>query len=150
MSFHQNLQAQYPSAVVSQCSKNNCRLDLTLLPSPQTILDCDGYKQHYGHGHVGRICDFLIFWSSSALGAAAVEMKARAWKASEVEQQLQAGAELINRLAGAQWVAEFQPVLVSEGARSRAEVNEFLNKRVAFRGRRFRIIRKRCGEKLEP
>jgi hypothetical protein len=146
MSFHQNLRDQYRRAVVSQCSSKDCKLDLTSLPSLQTILDCDLYSKNYQH--TGGICDFLIFWSHSGLRAAAVEMKGGAWKVSEVQEQLQAGAKLIETLAGAERVADFQPVLVSEGARP-AEFKRFLDKRVAFRGRPFHIILMRCGEKLE-
>jgi hypothetical protein len=72
----------YPAAVVSQCRRRNCELDLTALPAARTVLDGDLYTRHSGRG--GAMCDFLVFWSGQDLCAAAVEMKSTAWNAGKV------------------------------------------------------------------
>lgn len=148
VNFHNSLRARCPDAVVARCKKSNRELELTLLPNIRTVLDADTYAQKCNH--TGCICDFFVFWSGPGLQAAAVEMKGRAWKASEVQQQLQAGAQVINALAGTTSIPNFQPILVYESAKHSAQIKSLGGKKIRFRGKDFRIIRRRCGEKLDP
>lgn len=148
MNLHNSVRAQCPSAVVPRCKRADCELDLAALPTSRTVVDADVYARDCGHH--GTICDFLVFWSGPGLGAAAIEMKARAWDAGTVQRQLQAGAQLIDKLAGQARIERFQPVLVHEGAKRRAEITSLLNKKITLRGDAYRIVRRRCGQALEP
>lgn len=148
MSLHSSLQSRYPNAPVTSCQRGNCNLSLASLPGPLTVLDADKYAGNAGY--TGRRCDFFVFWSHPDVRAAAVEIKGRAWKPTEVADQLRAGAVEIDRITSAAGVKGFWPVLVHEGVRDPMQLKILNRERVRFRGKDYRILRRKCGQALDP
>jgi len=132
------------AAIQSVCKRGDCQLDLTGVSSEVIVADCDKLPDRDPQD---AICDFLLFVSSAPLQVVAVEIKSRSWKAREVAAQLQGGAEVADRVLGRHQVRDFCPLLLFEAAHTQ-QVKVFEMLRVLFRGKRNRILGRRCGARL--
>ena len=97
-------------------------------------------------------CDFLFVGPVSDSGQewmASIEMKSGGIRVSEVTRQLQAGADIANRLAPQGQRIPFQPIVVSgrihKDDRKDLRIN---SNKIVFRGKRAVIRRIRCGDNL--
>lgn len=77
-----------------------------------------------------------------------VEMKGRAWRPSEVVDQLQAAARQIDGIVNGTPVEKFRPVLVCQETKHPAQVKGL--RKVEFRGARYTILLRKCGQALDP
>lgn len=94
-------------------------------------------------------CDFVFFSDSGNL-VAALELKRGKIEARQLVRQLQAGADLADRLVPAGNPVRFIPVAAYGGKAHRNELAELAHPRsqIRFRGDRTRIELLRCGQTL--
>ena len=135
------------SCVVSRCRKYGCSVALPRTTDGRLIIDCD--KSGSPFGSLDAKCDYLLFEEAQNGTARAVpiELKSGRIRASEVIEQLQAGARAVENLIPA-GVAIHLQLLLAYGripAGERAALNRGV---VRFRGKDFRISRIRCGDPL--
>jgi hypothetical protein len=104
-----------------------------------------GTQYQTNHGFDGKLCDCLVFWSiDGADVVGAVELKAGGLSASSVIEQLQGGADVIDRVASRCRSLEFVPLVAHNGVKP-LEVREFRRQKVTFRGTSYLAALKRCG-----
>ena len=94
-------------------------------------------------------CDFIFFSDSGNL-VAALELKSGKVEAGQLVRQLQAGADLADRLVPAGCPVRFVPVAAYGGKAHRDELAELgrLRSQIRFRGNRARVELLRCGQPL--
>jgi len=136
---------QYEAGLVAVCQRGSCLLDCSGLDAV-TILDCDKVDELLNSGR--KRCDFLVWAGGDLAAGAAVEMKSASWKAEDVQGQLQAGADLLDKLAGQFEVRSFLPLLLYKAISHRAQITSLLNKKVTFPKAAYKIVPYRCGTKL--
>ena len=106
----------------SRCRKDGCSVSMKDAPSLRVIvdLDCKALKIS------GSRCDYLfVSEDKGGVSVALIELKSGTVKASEVEKQLQGGAQYAQQFftAGDQ-LFHFAPVLVRGKRRSKQEYNK--------------------------
>ena len=144
--MHETLREKFSPAEAQQCEKDHCRLALDGLRHPVFVLDCDRYCDL--HEVRGKTCDFLVFVCSTTPAAAAVEIKSGSnVDATKAVQQIQAGAQHIDSLAGTRAIS-FYPILLYSEIKHTNELKVLQNRKITFRGRRYRIVYKKCGTHL--
>lgn len=126
------------------CQRGSCLLDCSGLDA--AILDCDKVDELSNSGR--KRCDFLVWARGDLAFGAAVEMKSASWRAKDVQEQLQAGADLLDKLAGQSEVRSFLPLLLHKAISHRAQITSLLNKKVTFRKVAYRIVLSPCGTRL--
>jgi hypothetical protein len=108
-----------------------------------------GSKLHKNHNPPGRLADGMVFWSlANRHRVAAVELKSKNPRPSTVQAQLQAGADLIAKLATDFPNLQFVAVVASKRVRSLG-YQRFQKLRVTFRGREYPIRIVKCGASLD-
>ena len=97
-------------------------------------------------------CDYLYFDDDgNALGrAVSLELKSGSPRAGETAAQLQAGADLLERLVGDDIPVGFTPVAAHGGHMHRHRVNRFAHRenQVRFRRTEYKVELLKCGASL--
>lgn len=133
------------------CRKEGCQLRLDGLPRRHRLIDMD-HAAAPGPAHEGR-CDYLYFdddADSSGRRVVSLELKKGSPRAGEIAAQLQAGADLAQRLVGGDIAVGFTPVAAHGGRMHRHRVNSFAlrENQVAFRRTEYKIELLKCGASL--
>ena len=133
------------------CRKEGCRLKLDGLPRRRRLIDMD-HADAPGPEHEVR-CDYLYFddEDDNVRGrVVSLELKSGSPRAREVAAQLQAGADLAERLVGGDIPVGFTPVVAHGGRMHRHRVNSFARRenQVAFRRTKYKIELLKCGASL--
>jgi len=130
---------------VDRLAEGRCRVQLP--PSAEThAISGDRYQKN--HGHRDRLADGIVFWAPAGDDfAACVELKGGRVEATVVSGQLQNAASLIEEIALGTPDVKFAAVLASNQLDGMA-LKLLRNATIAFRGRRHRIVRVRCGADL--
>lgn len=132
------------------CRKEGCQLKLNGLPRRHRLIDMD-HADAPGPAHEVR-CDYLYFDDDdNARGrVVSLELKKGSPRAGEIAAQLQAGADLAQRLVGGDIAVGFTPVAAHGGRMHRHRVNSFAQREnhVSFRRTGYRIELLKCGASL--
>ena len=147
------LVAAVRSRVAQSCVANHCRKDGCSVALPpararnRLIIDCD--KPGSPFGQDDKKCDCLIFeeTENGEGRAIPIELKSGRIRASEVIEQLQAGARAVENLIPAGVAVQLQPLL-AYGEIPKGERAALNNRVVRFRGKGIRISKIRCGAQL--
>ena len=135
------------SCFVSRCRKDGCSVSLPQSAHKRLIIDCDKPGSPFGPNHTK--CDCLLFeeTDSGAGRAMPIELKRGRIRASEVIEQLQAGAREVENLIPAGIAVQLQPLL-AYGSIPKGERATLDKGVVRFRGKGIRISKIRCGQPL--
>jgi hypothetical protein len=99
------------------------------------------------HSYSSKLCDVLFAWNRlTGLVASVLELKGGRFDVSDVVEQLQHGAEIVDTLLTG-IPCTFLPVLLHRGMRT-IEVREFRRRPIYFRQKRIAIDLKRCGNSV--
>ena len=130
------------------CRKAGCRLKLSGLPRRHRLIDMD-HADAPGPADGGR-CDYLYFDDNgNAPGrVVSLELKSGSPKADEIVAQLQAGANVAERLVGDDIAVGFTPVATHGGRMHRRRVDSLAENHVTFRRTKHRIELLKCGASL--
>jgi hypothetical protein len=131
---------------VKSCAEGNCRLRL---PTEGLRSCISGTLYQANHDPQGRLCDCILFWSRPASDiAVAVELKGGRLPANRALDQLQGGADLVERLAEQARQVRFAAVLVLRTLHP-MEARVLRRRRILFRGQATLAVLAHCGDKLE-
>ena len=136
-----------PPCLVSRCRKDGCSVALPGTADSRLIIDCDEEGSPFGL-HDAK-CDYLLFEEAQNGTARAVpiELKSGGIRASEVIDQLQAGAKAVENLIPPGTAIRLQPLLaygnIPKG--ERAALNRGV---IRFRDKNVRISKIRCRAPL--
>ena len=128
-----------------RCTKEGCNVPLKDAPAPHLLIDMDCSALEIPPDS-GR-CDFLFVGCESTHGAGWVvplELKSGSPDATEIVEQLRAGAQFAQARIPAQHKPTFLPVAVYGGKPHRAESDKLKKSRIPFRGKTYEISLKRC------
>jgi hypothetical protein len=146
MDIHAELRTKFPDAIKQSCNKR-CKLTLDSLSSYQkTIVDADAYRKLCGIK--GKLCDYFLFLTGSALTVVVAEMKSGSVDARIAVKQIISGAMESEKLVQLQAVSGFYPILLYGSIKHASELKVLGNAKIRFQGKDYSIIRKRCGAKL--
>ena len=129
----------------SSIRRQGCLLLKTGLPKSKVIVDLDKIEPGSGDARA----DFLVVLDRSGGEIIPIEMKRGAPDAQKVVRQLQAGAQIAEKLVPSDKVSKFRAVLVS-GKITKA-ANDKLKESscwVRFGDDSYRIRRQKCGKSL--
>lgn len=145
MDFHEELKSKFADALVDSCRKRGCVLSFESLDRRPTVIDADKYAVLTSHQD--KICDYFVFPVHRAFIAVVVEMKAGRVDVSRAVEQLAAGAKVAEAITRGRQIPSFYPLLLSEAIHP-MEFKFLSREKVGFRGRKYSVIRERCGVKL--
>ena len=136
----------YAKARIRRCSESGCKLVLDRLPN-RVILKGERLVQDR------KICDCIIFAiyeeAKGNLIVGIVELKSKTVDVDSVVKKLTNGSELaLNILENCQKDLrnlKFYHVILSKGESS-SKLKTLKRRKILFRGKRYNIIHKRCGE----
>jgi len=124
-------------------TRENCRADLTGLPTNRVVVDMDSVYMSGQHGQ--KQCDYVIFFmntSEDTCVAVPIELKRGAIKGARA--QLQQGADFANRYVPRGCKTICVPILFHKGLSTFA--HRALQKgKVRFRGTRMTVETTHCG-----
>ncbi len=132
--------------LVRSCGGEGCPVDMAGIPSRRVIVDAD--RAWPAHGVEGGRCDRLLFVIEGVphrLMAVPIELKSGGVDASRVAQQLQTGADFINRFVPVETSLACRPILIHRRGLDRTERKTLNRAKVRFRGRDLTIVTARCG-----
>ena len=128
------------------CSRDGCRVYMTGVPSSRVIVDIE--RVFARRRMAGRRCDFVLFLQTAGdvLVIVPVELKSGDADASQVAEQLQAGAEFVAGIVSNTPAPTFRPVLF-HGQGLHPKQRKVLNRaKVRIQGVDFSIKTARCGQ----
>lgn len=132
-------------------TRKGCKLSLANLkskPANRVVLDVD---RAYPPGKAKKNqCDFILFHIDDAqkcLVSVPIELKRGDVDASDVEVQLQAGADIADKIAPKGANINLVPILVHGGSLHKIQRNKLRKCIVIFRGEESKINTTRCGHK---
>ena len=128
-------------------SKEGCTVVMTGLPQERLVIDFD--KPGSPLQQDSTRCDYLCIAEADNGDdwIVPLELKKGGFNAKTITQQLQAGANVADKLVTTTASFRFRAVAFSGNVR-KAERLSLKRQRVQFRGRREEIRRTRCGNKL--
>lgn len=147
MSFLQAVRSRVePSMEVSHCSKQGCKVPLKDVPQPRLVLDLDRTGSPLGKSETR--CDYLLFGESDGQTGWVVALELKRGKVhAQVADQLQAGADIVDKLVAGETNVDFTPVVAGRGFHS--NVKKTLVKRtIRFQQRQTAIVLISCGKPL--
>ena len=134
--------------LVFTCRKSQCSLKLNDLPEPNLLIDMDHDKAPTS-SQSGKKCDYVFIGDDNdETWVAPVELKGGKFRASEVVEQLQAGASVADHIVPREAQTRFRPIVVHGRGIHRAELKLLQNRRVRFRNQYILIGKVRCGTSL--
>lgn len=122
-----------------RCSKSGCSVSLEDAPSPRVLIDMDRPKVPSGQN--GKKCDYIFIGGSVAVWVAPMELKRGKPNASQVVLQLQAGADVADKIIPRNAEIQFRPIVVFGGGMSGVETRLFAkdSSRIRFRNQQREI-----------
>ena len=96
-------------------NRGSCGVNMTEAPSPRVVIDAD--LAFPAHGMIGKRCDYIIFFYDivqNCLVTVPIELKGGDVKASDVSEQLQAGATFAERFTPEATENRMSPAPVSQ------------------------------------
>ena len=116
-------------------------------PEPYVLIDMD--CREFSLSQNARRCDFIFFSDGGNL-VAPIELKAGKPRASELVNQLQAGAQFAEGIVPQGAKVRLVPVAVYGGRAHRSEINKLSEKssQIRFRGKSTTIELLKCGRPL--
>ena len=131
------------------CRDGSCSLSLKDVPEPSVLisLEHEAAPVQANQAH----CDYLFVGGSNANKepwVAPIELTASAARVSKFLPQLDAGADIADKLLPQNVQVRFRPVAVYGGELHRTERDRFLKNHVAFRSKKVPIKLVHCGSPL--
>ena len=124
-------------------TRENCRADLTGLPTDRVVVDMDSVFPSGQHGQ--KQCDYVVFFlntSEDTCFAVPIELKSRSIKGARA--QLQQGADFAARYLPMGYKTICVPILFHKGLSTFAH-RDLPKRRVRFRGANMTVEATRCG-----
>ena len=144
----QVLQKVNGDCLAQRCRKNNCSLTLDDLPDLFILVDMD-HKKAPTLSEREKKCDYIYFGVEDDAGwVAPLELKGGRLDASEVVEQLQAGASVADHIVPREAQTRFRPIVVHGRGIHRAELKHLQKRRVRFRNQNNLVGKARCGTSL--
>ena len=141
--------------VVTRCRKEGCSVSLKDAPSPRVIIDLD--RPQAPVGQTEKRCDYIFIGAPSSAWVAPMEprvapmeLKRGKPNASEIVPQLQAGADIADKIVPRDAKVQLRPIAVFGGRVVANELRMFAKRttRIRFRNRTIKIELLRCGKQL--
>ena len=133
--------------VVTRCRKGGCTLSLRDAPEPRVIIDLDHPEAPVGQND--KRCDYIFIGGSDKVWVAPMELKSGKPEPSEIAPQLQAGADVADKIVPRGAKVEFMPLAVFGGsAPSDTRVFKKSAYRIVFREQRKEIKLHKCRTPL--
>lgn len=129
-------------------SRSGCGVNMTGAPSPRVVIDAD--LAFPAHGMTEKRCDYIIFFydtDQNCLVTVLIELKGGDVKASDVSEQLQAGANFAERFTPQATETVCLPRLFHKGIH-RKERSQLQRASVRFRGEHSPIKTAHCNSSL--
>ncbi len=131
-----------------RCKKNNCSLNMGNIPDPFILVDMD-HKSAPSQGEDAKKCDYIFIGDDDPEAwVAPLELKGGKFSASDVIEQLRAGAGVTDSVIPAAAETRFRPIVVHGKGIHRAELERLQKRRVRYRNRDYPVGKARCGESL--
>ncbi len=129
----------------SRCSKDRCSVSMKGAPPLRVIIDMDCTTLVIS----GSRCDYVfISEDENSVWVAPIELKSGEVKASNVEEQLQGGAQFARQFFTAKDQFNFVPVLAHGKSVHRLERNKLRQARIRLRGKIQQPVLIRCGDPI--
>ena len=127
------------------CSGDGCRVYMTDVPSPRVIVDME--RVFRSRRLAGKRCDFVLFFQKTrnAPVIVPVELKGGGVDASQVAEQLQAGAEFAARVVSKTSDPTFRPILFHGQGLHPKQRRDINRAKVRIQGVEVSIKTARCG-----
>lgn len=131
-----------------RCRKNKCSLTLNHLPDPHILVDMD-HKKAPRLREGNKKCDYIFVCDDNDEALVApLELKGGTFGASDVVEQLQAGAGVADSIVPSTTETRFRPIVVHGRGIHRAELERLQKRRVRYRNRNYPVGKARCGTSL--
>lgn len=131
-----------------RCRKNNCSLTMGNIPAPFILVDMD-HKQAPKRGEGAKKCDYILIGDDDKEAwVAPLELKGGKFNASDVVEQLQAGAGVAESIVPSAAETRFRPIVVHGRGIHRAELERLQKRRIRYRNRDYPVGKARCGTSL--
>ena len=133
--------------IATRCRAEGCSVSMNGVQGDHILIRMD--CRRLGIGRRERRCDF-IFVSDDGDWAVALELKRGSLDASNVVEQLRAGARFVERIVPRGADVSFLPLVVYGGKFHRNERDKLLKPAnwINFRGRRLQVDSMRCGRPI--
>ena len=146
----ERLKGEIPKrAIVNKCAKEGCEVSLRNAPSPHLVINVD--DPFFGLENESH-CDFL-FISCACAGednwVVPLELKRGSPNATEMTNQLQAGAGFAQVRIPAKHKTQFRPVGVYGRRLHKDQMDKLKKARISFRSKKYEIKLIRCGTPLK-
>ena len=131
-----------------KCGMRGCSVGLKNAPQPFFLIQMDCDKLRIGQNE--KRCDYIFIGGSDRVWIVPMELKKGALGASEVKEQLQAGAQFAEKNIPKNEQILFLPIAVFGGKAHRTELRKLQQpaNQIRFRNQRFSIQLLRCGRPL--
>ena len=133
--------------IVTRCSAEGCTVNMNGVQGDHILINMD--CRRLGIGRRDSRCDF-IFVSDDGDRVVALELKRGSLDASNVVEQLRAGARFVERIVPRGVAVNFVPLAVYGGKFHRNERDKLLKPTnwIRFRGERLQVDSLRCGRRI--
>lgn len=134
--------------IVHRCQKGQCSLKLDNLPGKFLLIDMDHERAPKSSQNTKK-CDYIFIGDDSKEPwVAPLELKSGKFSASDVVEQLQAGAGVADSIIPPASETRFRPIVVHGKGIHRAELDRLQKMRVRYRSRDYPVGKARCGTSL--
>lgn len=134
-------------SIVRNCAESGCTVPLTGAPSPFLLIDVNECFINFPDK---ARCDFLFIGQGNVFHwVIPLELKKGAPRATEIAEQLQAGAEFAQNKIPEEHATKFIPVGAYGGRLHKFHINRLKNTYISFRGKKYEIKLIRCGTPLK-
>ena len=133
--------------VATRCRKEKCSVSLKDVPSPSVLIDLDHPEAPVGQNE--KRCDYIFIGGSVKVWVAPMELKSGKPEASEIAPQLQAGADLADKIVPRDAKVQLRPIAIFGGSAPR-DTRVFAKSayRIRFRNQRLQIKLHKCRTPL--
>ena len=143
----EEIERNLKGCVVTRCRKGKCTVSLQKAPEPRVLIDLDHPQAPVDQNE--KRCDYIFIGGSVSVWVAPMELKSGKPEASEIAPQLQAGADIADKIVPRNAQVQFRPIAVFGGSAPRdARVFAKSTNYIRFRSRRFQIKLHKCRTPL--
>lgn len=129
------------------CHKKNCSISMQGGPTPRVIVDLDCRTLEIPRDR--KLCDYLFVGEeNNTAWVAPIELKGGRFKADEVVEQLQGGANVANTWLPSGNSFKFVPVLVHGPGVHKKDYETLRRRKIRLHGREGQTVLIRCGNTL--
>ena len=130
-----------------RCNKDGCRIDLKGMQETRVLVDMDCCGLPIPEGH--KRCDYLLVADgSNKTWTVPIELKSGRWKATDVLEQLQEGAEVAGTWLPKGISIELTPVLAHGKSIHPQNLKTLRSRKIHLRGQKKATVLIRCGDPL--